>query len=97
MDHNMIFGGNPMGVIIRLLIVSLVVGIVLSALGITPDNLFYQLNILAGRLYELGFGWVEWALRYVILGAMVVVPVWLIARAVGLVQGRNGATQDDGK
>lgn len=84
MDRNDILGGNPLGVIVRLALLSIVVGIVLSALGITPANFFYNLNIIGRRIYDMGFGAIEWVLQYLALGAMVVVPVWLIARLVGL-------------
>ncbi len=84
MDARQVFGGNPLGVILRLVILSLVVGVVLSAMGITPQNLFYHLDILARRLYELGFGAIDWIIGYMVLGAMVVIPVWLISRAFGL-------------
>ena len=77
------FGGNPVSVILRLVILSLVVGIILSALGITPDNFFYSIRLLVRRLYDMGFGAVEWAFGYLLLGAMVVIPIWLIARLAG--------------
>lgn len=89
MDRNTIFGGNPLGVIIRLVLLSIVVGIVLSALGITPKNLFYHIDVLIRRLYDLGFGAIDWILGYLLLGAMVVVPIWLIARLVGALGGPN--------
>lgn len=82
-DRNTLIGGNPLGVLIRLVLLSIVVGIVLSALGISPQNLFYHLNILARRIYDLGFGVFDWILQYFVLGAMVVFPVWLIARLIG--------------
>mgnify|MGYP000265229525 CR=1 FL=1 len=87
MDRNA-FGGNLLGLILRLAVLSIVVGIVLSALGITPMNFFYHINVLARRIYDMGFGAVEWVLQYLLLGAMVVVPVWIIARLLGL--GRRG-------
>jgi hypothetical protein len=80
MDHERIFGGNPVSVIIRLVLLSVVVGIVLSALGITPANLFYHLDLLLRRLYDMGFGAVQWVFGYFLIGAMVVVPIWLISR-----------------
>jgi len=94
MDRKTFFGGNPLGVIVRLALLSLVVGIVLAAIGITPDNLFYRLNLLAGRLYQMGFGAIEWVLGYIVLGALVVVPIWLIARAFNLIGGRSKADDD---
>jgi len=86
MDRNTLLGGSLVAVIVRLVIISLVVGIVLSTLGITPQNLYYRLNIILGHLYDMGFKSVEWVFGYVLLGAMVVVPIWLIARAFGLLR-----------
>ena len=87
MNAKDIFGGNPIGVVVRLILLSLVVGIVLTAMGITPRNLFYHLDIIARRIYELGFGAFDWVIGYIVLGAMVVVPIWLVARAFGVLGG----------
>jgi hypothetical protein len=38
--------------------------------------------LLLRRIYDLGFGVFEWFLGYLVLGAMVVVPIWLIARLI---------------
>jgi hypothetical protein len=82
MNRETFLGGSPLGVIIRLVLLSIVVGVVLSALGITPHNFFYQINVLLRRIYDLGFGAFEAVAEYLVLGAMVVVPIWLIARLV---------------
>lgn len=82
MDRNTFLGGSVLGVLVRLTILSIVVGIILSALGITPDNFFYQINVLLRRIYDLGFGAIESVLGYFILGAMVVVPIWFISRLI---------------
>lgn len=87
MDRNTFLGGSVLGVIVRLTILSIVVGIVLSALGITPQNFFYQINILLQRIYDLGFGAIQSVIGYFILGAMVVVPIWFIARLVKSAKG----------
>jgi hypothetical protein len=92
MDRNQLFGGNPLAVALRLAVLSIVVGVILSALGITPQNLFYNLNMMARRIYDMGFGAVEWVLGYLILGAMVVVPVWFIARLLGAFGNRRDGT-----
>lgn len=94
MDVRQIFGGNPFGVLVRLIILCLIVGIVLSAMGITPRNLYYHLNLLAGRLYELGFGAFDWVFGYIVLGAMIVIPIWLISRFFGLF-GAGGSDKSD--
>jgi hypothetical protein len=75
------FAGSA-GTILRLVLLSIVVGIVLSALNIRPQDLFLHLRRLVDFLYSLGFGAVEWAFQYFLLGAVIVVPIWLISRLV---------------
>jgi hypothetical protein len=89
MDRETFLGGSPIGVFIRLVLLSIVVGVVLSALGITPDNFFYQIRMLLQRIYDLGFGAFESLVGYLVLGAMVVVPIWLIARFLKVMRGPN--------
>ena len=83
MRMDQIFGGNPLGVIVRLVIMSIVVGIILSALGITPDNLFYKLQFLAERIYYMGWDAVSWGLGYFLIGAVIVIPIWVLSRLFG--------------
>jgi hypothetical protein len=90
MDRQQLLGGSPLAVAVRLIVLSIVVGIVLSALGITPASLLYHLNVLARRIYDMGFGAFEQALQYFLLGAVVVIPIWLIARLLGFLGGRSG-------
>jgi len=90
MNRDTFLGGSPLGVLIRLALLSVVVGVVLSALGITPDNFFYQIRLLLQRIYDLGFGAFESVLEYLVLGAMVVVPIWLIARLLKTVRRTKG-------
>ena len=89
MDRNRIFGGNPLAVILRLAIISLIVGIIMSALDIRPENLIYHVKLLVTRIYGLGFGAIEGVLGYLALGAVVVVPIWLIVRVVSGLRSRN--------
>jgi hypothetical protein len=81
-DSNKLMGIGALGIVARLAVISLIVGVVLSALGITPKNLYSQLTLLARRVYDLGFGAVEWGLQYMLVGAMVVVPIWLVAQVL---------------
>lgn len=88
MNFRDFLGGHPLTVAFRLAILSLIAGMVLSFLGVTPRNFFYVIDDFARRIYDLGFGAVEWVFQYLILGAMLVVPVWLILR---LLRSRPGA------
>jgi Family of unknown function (DUF6460) len=87
MEQNKLMGDSVLAVIVRLAVISLIVGVILSALGISPANLFSSLNILAKRIYDMGFGAVEWVLQYMLVGAMVVVPIWLVAQILTKVRG----------
>lgn len=80
MDLKTFFGGNPIAVLIRLILISLVVGVVLAALGIDLSNFFYRLTDIIHDLIDLGYRSFDWLLQYTLLGAMVVVPIWLVAR-----------------
>lgn len=75
-------GGSPLAVVVRLALLSLIVGIVLSVFGITPRNFFYVLDQFARSIYDLGFGAFRWVVDYIALGAMLVIPVWLVLRFV---------------
>jgi len=91
MDRDRLLGGNPVGVIVRLIVVSIIVGIVLSALNINPGNIVYHVRLLFQRLYDMGFGIFESAFGYFLLGAIIVIPIWLLTRALGVFRaGRDG-------
>ncbi|MCL4766529.1 MAG: integrase [Hyphomicrobiaceae bacterium] len=92
MQRDQFFGGNPVGVFIRLVLLSVVVGVVMSALGITPANVFYHLDVLVRRIYDMGFGSVEWLLQHFLIGAVIVFPIWLIARLIGVARRTDKGT-----
>ena len=53
------FGGNPALVLLRLVILSLIVGVVLAALGFSPYDIIQNIRDLAIRIYDMGFVAVE--------------------------------------
>jgi Domain of unknown function (DUF6460) len=89
MNRDQFFGGNPAGVVIRLVLLSIVVGVIMSALGITPANILYRLDLLIRRLYDLGFGAIDWIVQYFLVGAVIVFPIWFIARLLGVFGSRS--------
>ena len=82
------FGGSPFWVVIRLILLSIVIGVLLSALGFDPWNIIQSIERLIRRIYNLGFEAVEWLWRYFLLGAVLVIPIWLIVRLVRTGSGR---------
>ncbi len=76
------FGGSPAAVLMRLVAISFIVGIILSALGVSPFDIVNGLRDLFVRIYSLGWDSIEWLVRYFLLGAVIVFPIWLIVRLV---------------
>lgn len=73
-------GGSPISVLVKLIVVSFVVGALLMWLHISPADVFAELSDLADRLYALGFRSLRDFGTYIAAGAAIVVPVWLIIR-----------------
>ena len=74
------FGGNPALVLLRLVILSVIVGVVLAALGFSPYDIVQNIRDLAVRIYDMGFAAIEKGVRYFLLGAVIVFPVWVVMR-----------------
>lgn len=83
-----IFGGSPLGVLGRLVLVSILVGVVLSVLGLDPWNIIESVERLFRHIWNMGFDAVRWLWRYFLLGAVLVIPIWLIMRLVNAPRGR---------
>ena len=75
-----LLGGPPLSVLARLLMLSLIVGALLMWLEIHPAEIIENVERLVRRLWNLGFGAVRVVLEYVIAGAIIVVPIWLVLR-----------------
>ena len=82
------FGGPPLSVIVRLILLSILVGVVLAAIGFDPWNILHSIRMLFQRLWDLGFDAVNWLWRYFLLGAVIVIPIWLLSRVFGTPRGR---------
>jgi hypothetical protein len=82
------FGGSPMWVVVRLILLSIVIGVLLSALGLDPWNILQSVERLIRRILDLGWDAVAWLWRYFLLGAVLVIPIWLVVRLVRSSQGR---------
>ena len=77
-------GGPPLSVLARLLMLSLIVGALLMWLEIHPAEIIENVERLLRRLWNLGFGAVRVVLEYVIAGAVIVVPIWLVLRLLNM-------------
>ncbi len=84
-------GGPPFAVVMRLVLLSILVGVILHAVGFDPWNIFQSLQTLLRHMWEMGFDAVRWLWRYFLLGAAIVVPIWLIMRLAKAPRGREGS------
>jgi hypothetical protein len=83
-----IFGGSPLGVLGRLVLVSVLVGVILSALGLDPFDIWHSIERLFRTIWDMGFDAFRWLWRYFLLGAVIVIPIWLIIRLVNAPRGK---------
>lgn len=83
-----IVGGSPLGVLVRIALLCVIVGLVLDQLDLNAFELFQwaidqiedAIRNSAHVLKQIG--------RYFLIGAVVVVPVWIILRVLRLGAGR---------
>lgn len=76
------FGGPPLSVLFRLILLSILIGVILAALGLDPLNIIDSIRRLVLHIWDMGFDAVRWLWQYFLLGAVIVVPIWLIMRLV---------------
>ncbi|MBN9060841.1 MAG: integrase [Rhizobiales bacterium 65-9] len=79
-------GGSPGGVVFRLVLASILVGAFMALFGLDPEALVRRVFSFVRGLFDLGWGAVDQVGRWLIYGAVIVVPVWFIAR---LLSGRR--------
>jgi hypothetical protein len=73
-------GDSPFRVLLRLLLLSFVVGLVLSALNIRPIDIYWWAERTIHHIYDMGFAFFTDSLDYLIAGALIVVPLFLLSR-----------------
>jgi hypothetical protein len=83
-----IFGGSPLAVLGRLVLVSILVGVILSALGLDPFDIVHSIERLIRSIWNMGFDAVRYVWRYFLLGAVIVIPIWIIVRLINAPRGR---------
>ena len=81
-------GGSPLAVLGRLILICVLVGVVLSALGLDPWNIWVSLQRLIESVWNMGFDAVRWLWGYFLLGAVIVIPIWIIMRIANGPRGR---------
>lgn len=77
-----IFGGPVVRTLFMLALLSFIVGLVFAIFGINPVDLWKEFGSTIERVWLLVFDAINWGWQYAVLGAIVVLPVWIIYRVL---------------
>jgi hypothetical protein len=75
-----IFGGAVIPTLFKLALLSFIVGLVFAMFGIDPVDLWKEFGSTVEQAWRLVFDAIGWGWSYAVLGAIVVLPVWIIYR-----------------
>ena len=64
--------------VIKVAVASLIVGTVLAHFGITAEQVLKDMGLTPERLAEHARQAMSWALPNLLLGSLIIVPVWLL-------------------
>jgi hypothetical protein len=64
--------------LVKVLVASLIVGTILAHFGISTDELIGAAGLSRERIEDLARAGVAWAMPNMLLGALVIVPVWFL-------------------
>ncbi len=75
-------GDSPLRVLVKLVVVSFIVGCVMAAFGWTPMDVVYRVADFFRSVWYMGFDTIDRFLGYFLLGAAIVIPVFLVLRVL---------------
>ena len=67
-----------LSMVIKIVLVSLLVGVALSSLNITATQVLQDFGMTPDQIVNYARRGVRWALPNIILGALITVPIWLV-------------------
>jgi hypothetical protein len=77
---NRFLGDSPIRVLLKLIVVSFLVGLVMNAFGWSPLDVVYSIREFFLDIWNMGFSALNNFLGYLLLGAAVVVPAFILLR-----------------
>jgi len=79
-----------LGTVVKLVLASLAVGLVLSFFGISPESIWRDIGQLARGLARSVVSFLDWGMGYILIGAAIVLPIFVVRRALAFFKGRRG-------
>ena len=64
--------------LLRILLASLLVGMAMAFFGVQPTDILAWLADSVREAATNAEAWIGWTVKYVLLGAVVVVPIWVL-------------------
>jgi acetyl-CoA acetyltransferase len=64
--------------LVKVVVASLIVGTILAHFGITADEVMKAAGLSSERVAELARAGLAWALPNLLLGSLVIVPIWFV-------------------
>lgn len=81
--------GGIGGLIVRLLVLSFVVGFILNVLDLDPGTLLRGIGGTVESVFTTVANALRWAVPHILIGAIVVVPIWLVLYLLRHARGRR--------
>lgn len=78
------FGGSPLWVLAKLVMMSIIIGLVLAVFGLDVQGLFYAVQELFYSFFDNIYDAFNAVWRWFALGAIIVFPLWLLSRVLNL-------------
>ena len=79
---------NVLGTVFKILLASLVLGFIRKFLEIDPKDLLLNFGETVQKAFAWAGDFVAGSVEYVLIGAVIVVPIWLIVFLVGRLKGK---------
>lgn len=83
-----------LAIVAKLFILSVVVGWVISVLDLSLEGFFGHLAEAFGAVVDWVRWIIGWTLPYAAVGALVVIPLWLVSVLLRLTRGRRGRPEE---
>ncbi|QRM54137.1 DUF6460 domain-containing protein [Sinorhizobium sp. BG8] len=77
---NRFLGDSPLRVLVKLVILSIAAGFLMSVFGLYPDDIILAVRNFVVDLWNTGFAALGRVGDYLVLGAVIVIPVFILIR-----------------
>ena len=81
--------GKSLGTVAKLAVICFVVGWLLVQFDISPEAIFDNFGETVRKIYDMARGAIEWSAGYIVIGAVIVLPIWLVAVILNALKGRQ--------